>query len=143
MASYALINKNNIVVNVITGVDENITQIDTDGKTVGGSTGAWEEFYSSCPEFAGLTCKRTSYNTTGNTHTKGGTPFRANYAGIGFTYDSVFDVFIEPQPYPSWKLDYTTFLWEAPIIEPENIEGYRWIWSEPNKEWIKIATPAS
>jgi hypothetical protein len=138
MASYALINKDSIVVNVITGVDENITQIDTDGKTVGGSTEAWEEFYSSRPDFADLTCKRTSYNTTGNTHTTGVTPFRANYAGIGFIYDSVFDVFIAPRPYTSWKLNYTTYQWEAPIAKPEDIEGFIWKWSEYNLEWIKV-----
>ena len=84
MAHYALINSDNIVVQVITGVDENIIQTDTDGTIVGGSTFGWEQFYASRPEFAGLTCKRTSYN--GN--------IRANYAGIGYKYDKDFDVFI-------------------------------------------------
>jgi catabolite regulation protein CreA len=64
MAHYALINSNNIVVQVITGVDENITQTDTNGTIVGGTTLAWEQFYASQPQFAGLTCKRTSYNKT-------------------------------------------------------------------------------
>ena len=133
MAHYALINKDNIVVNVITGVDENEIQTDLDGTQVGGSSVAWETFYASQSQFAGLTCKRTSYN--GN--------IRANYAGIGFKYDPDFDVFIPPKKYESWKLNYTTFLWEPPISQPAQIEGYRWIWSEINKEWIQVAIPTA
>jgi hypothetical protein len=131
MAHYALINSNNIVVQVITGADENITQTDTNGTIVGGTTLAWEQFYASQPQFAGLTCKRTSYNNN----------ICANYAGIGYKYDADFDVFIAPQPYPSWKLDYTTYQWEAPVARPDEVEGYIWKWSEYNKEWIQIATP--
>jgi hypothetical protein len=133
MAHYALINKNNIVVQVITGIDENITQIDTDGTEVGGSSEAWEQFYASLPWFEGLTCKRTSYN--GN--------IRANYAGIGYKYDQDFDVFIPPQPYPSWKLDYTTYRWEAPVAMPDEIVGFAFKWSEINKEWIQVAIPSN
>lgn len=143
MAHYALIDKNNIVVHVITGVDENEIQTDLDGTQVGGSGLAWEQFYASRPEFEGLTCKRTSYNTLGNQHLNGGTPFRANYAGIGYTYDNVFDAFIAPQPYPSWKLNYTTYTWEPPIPKPDEIEGYVWRWSELNKEWIQVAIPSA
>jgi len=128
MAHYALINLNNIVVQVISGVDEDVIQIDLDGKEVGGTSQAWEQFYSSRPWFEGLTCKRTSYN--GN--------IRANYAGIGYTYDPNFDVFIAPRPYPSWKLNYTIFQWEAPVAKPEDIEGFIWKWSEYNLEWIKV-----
>lgn len=131
MAHYALINKDNIVVQVITGVDENVIQTDTDGTVVGGSSEAWEQFYASQPQFADLICKRTSYN--GN--------IRVNYAGVGYKYDPDFDVFIAPQPYPSWKLNYTSYQWEAPIAKPENVEGYKWIWSEINKEWIQVELP--
>ncbi len=105
MAHYALLNKDNIVVQVITGVDENITQTDVDGSQVGGSTEAWEEFYSSRPWFSGLKCKRTSYN--GN--------FRKNFAGIGYTYDEEKDAFIPPMPnYPegsTWWLNPVTCTW--------------------------------
>jgi hypothetical protein len=132
MAHYALINSNNIVVNVITGVDENIIQTDLDGTQVGGTSEAWEQFYAAQPQFIGLTCKRTSYN--GN--------IRANFAGVSGKYDPDFDVFIPPQPFPSWKLNYTTFRWEAPVAAPDDVNGFRWIWSEINKEWIKVAIPA-
>ena len=128
MAHYALLNSDNIVVQVITGVDENITQINTDGKEVGGSSEAWEQFYASLPWNKGLTCKRTSYN--GN--------IRGNFAAVGGKYYSDFNVFIAAQPYPSWKLNYTTYQWEAPTVMPEIIEGHYWKWSEYNKEWISI-----
>ena len=128
MAHYALINSNNIVVQVITGVDENIIQTDLDNTEVGGTSEAWEQFYASQPQFVGLTCKRTSYNKN----------IRANYAGIGYTYDPDFDVFIAPKPYPSWKLNYITYRWEAPVARPDETEGFRWKWSEINKEWISV-----
>ena len=133
MAHYALINKDNIVVNVITGVDENVIQTDLDGTEVGGTSEAWEQFYASRSWFEGLTCKRTSYN--GN--------IRKHYAGIGYKYDPDFDVFIPPQPYPSWKLNYTTFLWEAPVPKPTDADYYTHKWSEPNKEWIQTAIPSA
>jgi len=86
MAHYALINSDNVVVQVITGVDETVTQVDTDGTVVGGSSEAWEQFYENQPWHSGLTCKRTSYN--GN--------IRGKYAGIGDTYDPVADEFVAP-----------------------------------------------
>ena len=49
--------------------------------------------------------KQTSYNTQGGVHTLGGTPFRKNYAGIGYTYDEAKDAFIPPQNYSSWTLN--------------------------------------
>ena len=130
MAHYALLDKDNVVVQVITGVDENVIQTDLDGTQVGGSTEAWEQFYASRPWFEGLTCKRTSYN--GN--------IRANFAGIRYKYDSDFDVFIAPKPYPSWKLNLETFLWEPPIPKPDT-ELFKWRWSEYNQEWIQVAIP--
>jgi hypothetical protein len=130
MAHYALINSDNIVVQVITGVDENIIQTDTDGTQVGGTSAAWEQFYASRPWFEGLTCKRTSYN--GN--------IRANFASVGYRYDEQFDVFIPIQPFPSWKLDYTTYKWVPPIPMPEESEGVIFKWSEINKEWIEVSS---
>ena len=76
--------------------------------------------------------KQTSYNASS------GNGFRKNYAGIGFTYDTAFDAFIPPSPYQSWKLNYITYQWEAPVAKPEDIEGHIWKWSEVNKEWISV-----
>lgn len=136
MAHYALIDENNIVVNVITGVDENITQTDTDGSIVGGSTEAWEAFYESRPWFAGLRCKRSSYNTVGNVHLLNGTPFRKNSAGIGYFYDEVNDAFIPPKLFDSWTLNEETFIWEAPIPRPN--DGLMYQWNEDTQDWEAI-----
>lgn len=126
MAHYALIDNNNIVVNVITGVDENIIQTDLDGTQVGGSSEAWEEFYGSRPWFEGLYCKRTSYNSN----------IRKNYAGIGFTYDAGRDAFIPPKPFESWVLNENTCKWEAPVDFPA--DGKKYIWDEPTTSWVEV-----
>lgn len=129
MAHYALINSENIVVEVITGVDENIIQTDLDGTKVGGSSEAWEEFYASRPWFTGLYCKRASYNNN----------YRKNYPGIGFKYDSTRDAFIAPKPFNSWILDETTCSWIAPKPRPE--DGI-WEWDEENLQWVELNGPS-
>jgi hypothetical protein len=124
MAHYALLNENNIVINVITGVDENIIQKDLDGKEIGGSSEAWEQFYATRSWLNAHSCKRTSYNNN----------YRKQYAGLGFTYDFVNDVFIAPKPYASWSLD-SNCDWQPPIPEPT--DG-RWRWDEDLLSWIEI-----
>lgn len=78
---------------------------------------------------------KTSYNTYGGVHILGGTPFRKNYAGIGFSYDSTRDAFIPLKPYSSWILNEETCLWEAPLPKPEN--GY-WEWNNDIENWKEI-----
>jgi len=80
--------------------------------------------------------KQTSYNTYGGIHQLDGTPFRKNYAGIGFKYDQYKDAFIPPQPYQSWTLNETTCLWEAPVAYPT--DGQRYTWNETNQTWDLI-----
>jgi hypothetical protein len=133
MAHYALLDDNNIVIQVITGKDEN--ELDNEGNQVD-----WEAHYS---EFTGKTCKRTSYNTRENAHLLGGVAFRGNYAGIGYTYDEEFNVFIPPKRFNSWKMDYEKFVWVAPVSKPAPEEGFIYNWSEPNLEWIKLAIPST
>jgi hypothetical protein len=87
----------------------------------------WEGYYGK-----GQLCKRTSYNTIGGVHLKGGSPFRKNYAGVGHTYDPVRDAFYAPQPFESWTLNEDTCLWEAPVEKPE---GEYW-WKEDTTEWV-------
>jgi len=77
--------------------------------------------------------KQTSYNTYGGEHKLGGTPFRKNYAGVGFKYDQTRDAFIEPQPYNSWILNETTCLWEAPVVYPT--DGQNYTWNEETTSW--------
>ena len=120
MAHYALLDSNNIVTEVIVGQEESNTQHN------------WEIYYGNLKE---QTCKRTSYNTSGGVHLDGGTPFRKNYAGIGYIYDSTRDAFIFPKPFASWILNEDTCLWEAPVAYPtqtEDVEGnpIHYTWNE-------------
>ena len=79
---------------------------------------------------------QTSYNTQGGQHRLGGTPFRKNYAGIGYTYDSQRDAFIPPQPYPSWTLDEDTCLWQPLTLMPT--DGKMYYWDEATLSWTFI-----
>lgn len=83
---------------------------------------------------------QTSYNTYGGVHLQGGTPLRKNYAGIGYTYDSVRDAFIPPKNYASWTLDETTCLWKAPTPMPVE-EGKIFSWNEETQSWDSEAAP--
>ena len=76
---------------------------------------------------------QTSYNTIGGTHILDGTPFRKNYAGVGYKYNQTKDAFISPQPYASWTLNETTCLWEAPTVYPD--DGKRYTWNETTTSW--------
>lgn len=76
---------------------------------------------------------QTSFNTHGGVHALGNIPLRKNYAGIGYSYDAVKDAFIAPQPYPSWILNETTCLWNAPIPMPT--DGKPYTWNESSGTW--------
>jgi len=89
---------------------------------------------------------QTSYNTSGGVHKLGGTPFRKNFAGIGYKYDQTRDAFIPPKPFNSWTLNETTCQWEAPIEKPltynqgrtdqdDNPVADIYIWNETNQTW--------
>jgi len=87
--------------------------------------------------------KQTSYNTLAGKHKLGGTPFRKNFAGVGYTYDQTRDAFIPPKTFKSWVLNEETCRWEAPTPEPEltqeqidNDDYYRW--NEENLTWDLI-----
>ena len=120
MAYYALLDENNIVTDVISGKDEGNFD--------------WEQQYGS---LRGQLCKRTSYNTHSGTHSLGETPFRKNYAGAGYSYDSTKDAFIPPKPsYPSWTLNNSTCNWEAPVVHPD--DGKEYTWNEDTTNWKEI-----
>ena len=129
MAHYGFIDNDNIVVEVITGKDESDTENLPEGFD------SWEAYYETKRD--GLTCKRTSYNTMANQHLNDGTPFRGNYAGIGFTYDPVNDVFYAQQPFPSWILNETTWIWDPPVEYPEYDEDDPkfYEWNEEDQTW--------
>ena len=112
MAHYAFLNADNIVTEVITGIDET--------ETIEGLTP--EEWYGN---YRGQTCIRTSYNAASN-------GFRKHYAGIGMLYNPDLDAFIPPQPYPSWTLD-TECDWQPPTPRPDSEASYTW--NESTLEW--------
>jgi hypothetical protein len=110
MAHYAFLDNNNLVTEVITGIDETelIEGLDT------------ETWYGN---FRGQICKRTSYH--GN--------IRKNYAGIGYTYDESRDAFIPPKPFESWVLNEETCVWNSLIPYPS--DGYLYLWNEETTTW--------
>jgi len=120
MAHYAFLDENNIVTEVIVGKNEGEDGVD------------WEVWYG---DFRGQVCKRTSYNTIGNVHSNGGTPYRGNYAGIGYTYREDIDAFVPPQPYPSWILN-ANAIWQAPVDMPT--DGKIYSWDEESQTWVEV-----
>jgi hypothetical protein len=87
---------------------------------------------------------QTSYNTRGGVHygadgqPDSGEALNKNYAGIGYTWDGTG--FHAPQPYPSWTLNSTSYLWEAPTPYPT--DGKQYTWDEATKAWDAVAVPA-
>lgn len=112
MAHYAFLDEENIVIEVIAGIEESelIESLDP------------ETWYAN---FRGQRCKRTSYN--GN--------IRKNYAGVGYFYDEEKDAFIPPKPYESWILNEDTCLWKAPVNYPET-DGF-YTWDEDTTSWVE------
>ena len=94
---------------------------------------AEKEFFDTFVDSSPGTWLQTSYNTHGNQHPEG-RPLRGNYAGIGYNYDATNDVFYAPQPFPSWILNNTTWLWEAPVAMPTDGKMYKWNESITNWE---------
>jgi len=113
MAHYAFLDENNIVTEVITGIDETelIEGLDT------------ETWYGN---FRSQTCKRTSYNSN----------IRGTYAGIGYFYNAEEDIFVTPQPYPSWTRSGS--FWNAPTPRPEDDKFYTW--NESTLSWEEVAS---
>ena len=126
MGYYAKVN-NGIVLNVISADQSYFdTFVDT-------SPGTWLQ---------------TSYNTRGGIHygpdgkPDGGIALRGNYAGIGYTYDYINDVFYEPQPYPSWTISAPNWIWTPPVPIPAD----QWTgnppkqsnWDESTVSWVLV-----
>ena len=110
MAHYAFLDENNVVTEVIFGIEET--------ELIEGL--APETWYGN---FRGQVCKRTSYNNN----------IRKQYAGIGYSYDLVADVFVAPQPYASWTLD-SNHDWQPPTPKPEG----DYYWSEEDLVWVAV-----
>jgi hypothetical protein len=112
MAHYAFLDENNIVIEVIIGIDENEL-----------IEGLHPEIWYG--NFRNQVCKRTSYNSN----------IRGTYAGIGYSYNEEEDIFITPQPYPSWTRSGS--FWQAPTPYPE--DGKLYTWNEEAQEWNLVS----
>jgi hypothetical protein len=123
MAHFAEIDSNNVVTRVLVVDDLH----ESDGQN-----------YLANELGLGGTWIKTSYNTIGGVHTNGGTPLHKNYAGIGYTWDGTG--FAAPQPFPSWKLNADSYLWEAPTPMPT--DGKIYSWDEATLSWVEIALQA-
>ena len=125
MAHFAKLNENNLVIFVTVGRDED--------------NGLEDELSAR----TGQTYKQTSYNTHGGVHSNGGTPFRKNYAGLGYTYDAQRDAFIPPKPYNSWVLNESTCLWDSPVAYPTDVgtpeAPKMYTWNEETRTWDLVA----
>jgi len=120
MAHFAEIDSNNIVLRVNRAC--NIDIANNGGEQ---SEQAAQHFATVSPlSQNGIKWIQTSYNNN----------FRKQYAGIGYTYDSVKDKFISPQPYPSWLLD-SNDDWQPPVPYPQNNNNQYYSWNENNKTW--------
>lgn len=104
---------------------------------------AEQEFFNTFVDSSPGTWIKTSYNTRGGVHYNsetnepdGGEVLRGNYAGVGYTYDSVNDVFYSPKPYPSWTIQAPTWTWTAPVAYPT--DGKVYSWNEPDKNWVEV-----
>jgi len=127
MAHFALLDENNIVTFVTVGRDED------DGKE------------AELSARTGQVYKQTSYNTRGGVYYTPNTnepdpdqskAFRKNYAGLDYEYRSDIDGFVPPKPYPSWILNETTGLWDAPVPYPN--DGKNYIWDEDTQSWVEV-----
>lgn len=122
MAHFAEVDENNIVLRVLV-VDD---LYESDG----------QNFLANTLGLGG-TWLKTSYNTNAGIHANGGTPFRKNFAGIGFTYDETLDGFIAPKEYPSWVLNEESCVYEAPVAYPTDNKIYTW--NEETTSWDLVA----
>ena len=122
MAHFAKLDENNLVLEVIVVADSD-APTEAEGQTF------LQNLYKNT-----ITYKQTSYNTIAGEHKLGGTAFRKNYAGIGYTYDASKDAFIPPKPFNSWTLNEDTCKWEAPVAYPD--DGKSYVWKEDTQTWI-------
>lgn len=124
MAHFAKLDDNNVVIDVVVVNNDVITIDGVESEKAG------IEFLTNL--YGHSNWKQTSYNHS----------IRKNYAGKDYVYDTEWDAFRPPQPFPTWKLDYDTFHWVPPIPKPAPEVGYMWKWSEINQEWVKLQLPA-
>jgi len=128
MAHFAKLDESNIVLEVQLVANEALDPNNEEGSGIAFLT-EWSGGHSNW--------RQTSYNTVGGVHLLGGTPFRKNYAGVGYLYDPIRDAFIPVKDFPSWIFNEETCRWDPPTPYPNDGEDYSW--DEINQSWIPSA----
>ena len=142
MAHFAKLGANGKVIQVLTMDNDKMLNADgVEDETVGQQ---YLELHNNWPAQMWI---QTSYNTSANQHKNGGTPFRGNYAGIGYIWDEDNNIFWPKKPYASWVKDTTTAQWKSPIGDAPALTAeqtsqneantHRWdyVWNETNQSW--------
>ena len=142
MAHFAKLEENGRVIAVLTLNDSDLLNASgVEDESVGQQ---YLEKHNNWPSHMWI---KTSYNTRNNQHNKGGTPFRGNYAGIGYIWDKDNQIFWPPSPYASWVKDITTAFWKSPVgnapllTEEQTAQNYigthfwDYVWNETTKNW--------
>ena len=143
MAHFAKLGANGKVIQVLTMDNDKMLNAEgVEDETVGQQ---YLELHNNWPAQMWI---QTSYNTSQNQHKLGGTPFRCNYAGIGYIWDEDNQIFWPKKPYASWVKNITTASWQSPIGDaPELTEEQRtnmqfYVWNEEGQSWDLTDPPA-
>ena len=144
MAHFAKLGSNSKVIQVLTLDNKDMLNGDgVEDETVGQQ---YLERHNNWPAQMWI---QTSYNTSGGTHTLGGTPLRGNYAGIGHIWDEDNNLFYGKKPYASWVLNTTTASWHSPIgdapddlTDEEKAANTHYVWNEGTGAWDKTTPEA-
>jgi len=142
MAHFAKLGANSKVIQVLTLDNKDMHNADgVEDETVG------QQYLETHNNWPAQMWIQTSYNTSGGTHKDGGTPFRGNYAGIGYTWDEDDQIFWPKKPYASWVKNNSEARWQSPIgdapaltaeQEAQNTaDTHRWFydWNESGQSW--------
>lgn len=137
MAHFAKISEDNVVLQVLTL--NNSDMLDVNGQP---SESVGQQYLQTHNHWPALLWIQTSYNTYGNNHNLDGTPFRGNFAGIGYTWDVENQIFWPQKKYTSWVKNIIEARWQSPIGDPtrklsseERAQGFNWNWNESNQTW--------
>ena len=124
MAHFAKLGANSKVIQVLTLNNSDMLNADgVEDETVG------QQYLETHNNWPAQMWIQTSYNTSGGTHRNGGTPFRGNYAGIGYTWDEDGQIFWPKKPHASWTKNTSTASWDAPITYP-SVTTYNTTWTQ-------------
>ena len=142
MAHFAKLGTNSKVIQVLTLDNKDMLNADgVEDESVG------QQYLETHNNWPAQMWIQTSYNTSSNQHKNGGTPFRGNYAGIGYTWDEDDQIFWPKKPYASWVKHNESASWKSPIGDAPELTAeqtsqneaathvWSYVWNEDNTTW--------